>query len=158
MGFRNWLESSQWKLYHGSKSPKIVGQLICNDRDSGWFGSGFYLTAYPDYAKRWGQYVHEMLVPTGKYAEVQSTQDYNKISYLGDAEAANQIAGGTEGWIANEHAWSQAFTGYLKKMGYLGVRVHLGEYQDAEVLVFDPSHIQVIPNASNTQNQAKTHI
>jgi hypothetical protein len=144
MNFKLWIESAQWTLYHGSNSPKMEGKLFCNERDSGWFGSGFYLTAYPDYAKRWGQYVYTMNVPAGKYAEIHCKNGYQQIEYLGDAEFANQFAGGNEAWIENELAWSQNFTNTLKKMGNSGVRVHIDNHKDLEVLVFDPSHIQIL--------------
>jgi len=131
-------------LYHGSDSQQIIGPLRVNERDSGWFGAGFYLTARPEYAQRWGKYVYQMSVPQGSYAEVQVIGNYDKVKFIGKAEQANQAAGGTEAWIENEVAWSNAFTKNLKQMGFIGVRVHLDQNKDAEVLIFDPSQIQVI--------------
>lgn len=142
MSFTIWLEQNTWILYHGSNSDKMTGGLRIGQRDSGWYGKGFYLTAYPEFAKRWGKYIHRMSVPQGKYAEILIQG--NKTTYLGDAEKANQEAGGTEAWIDNEDAWSTAFTNSLRKMGYDGVRVHEGEYKDVEVVVFNPATIAVL--------------
>lgn len=147
MRFAKWLESNQEVLYHGSNSEKIVGTLYANERDSGWFGSGFYLTAYPEYAQRWGKYIHQMIPPVGRYAEVNCTNGYQNIEYVGDAEKANQMAGGSHGWIENEHLWSQKFQSNLKQMGYIGVRVNMDQWKDVEVLVFDPSKIQIVNDA-----------
>jgi hypothetical protein len=154
--FRNWLLKQQFLefadpsiLYHGSDSEKIVGGLYANERDSGWFGSGFYLTAYPDYAQRWGKYIHKMIPPVGKYAEVNATNGYKNIEYVGDAKKANEMAGGTVKWIENEHLWSKMFQSSLKDMGYIGVRVGIDGWKDVEVLVFEPSQIQVLDNQEN---------
>jgi len=144
MRFYEYLNSNQWTLYHGSNSEQIVGTLYANERDSGWFGSGFYLTAYPEYAKRWGQFIHNMIPPQGKYAEINCYNNYQKIEYVGDAEKANELAGGKAGWVTDEHAWSQQFTNNLKSMGYSGVRINLDNHKDVEVLVFDPSKIKVV--------------
>jgi len=143
LNFKLWLEQTGWELFHGSNNEQLAGSLRVNERDSGWFGAGFYLTAYPEYAKRWGNFVYKMYAPKGKYAEATFDDNYQKVHFLGDAEAANNEAGGTAAWIENESAWSAAFTNALKKMGYVGVRVHQSQHKDVEVLVFDPSHIQV---------------
>jgi len=143
MKFAQWFEENDSVLYHGSDSEKIVGNLYSNDRDSGWFGSGFYLTAYPDYALRWGKYVHKMIPPFGKFAIVNCSQDY-KCQYLGDAENANQFAGGTTGWVENEDLWSQKFKSFLANLGYVGIRVNIGEHPDVEIVIFDPSKIRVL--------------
>jgi hypothetical protein len=137
-------------FYHGSDSEKIVGTLYSNERDSGWFGSGFYLTAYPWYAERWGKYIHKMIPPAGKYAEVNCDNQWNNIEYVGDAKQADQAAGGKVGWIENEHLWSQKFKDSLEEMGYVGVRVNVGELKNLEIVVFDPSKIQVL-SESNRQ-------
>lgn len=151
--FQQWLESfQQWELYHGSNSEQIIGQLRTNERDAGWFGTGFYLTAYPDYAKKWGKHIYRMSVPQKKFAEVQVIGNYKKILF-GDSEFANKEAGGTEGWIENEHLWAQKFTSALKNSGYDGVRVNFDNYKDVEVLVFDPSHIIVIGKLDNSIDQ-----
>ncbi len=145
--FKQWIlmqESNQNVLYHGSNSEKMVGTLYANERDSGWFGSGFYLTAYPDYAKRWGKFIHKMIIPDGSYAEINVSDGYSKIEFLGDAEKANQMAGGKTGWIENEALWSEKFKSSLKQMGYIGVRVNQDNWKDLEVVVFDPSTIQAI--------------
>lgn len=137
-------EDSGSKLYHGSNSEQIVGRLRTNERDSGWFGAGFYLTAYPQYAQKWGKFVYQMAVPQGKFAEIRTDNSYNEIEFLGDAQAANQEAGDTEAWVDDERAWSKKFTDSLRRMGYVGVRIHVGQYPDIEVLVFDPSTITVL--------------
>jgi hypothetical protein len=139
--FSRWLEVTQgWDLYHGSKSEQMVGKFRSNERDAGWFGTGFYLTAYPDYARRWGKHIYRMTVPMGKFAEVQVIGNYKKIDF-GDAEFANQEAGGTEGWIADEMSWAEKFTNALKMSGFDGVRVHFDQNKDVEVLIFDPSQV-----------------
>ncbi len=148
--FSTWLESTQNILFHGSDSEKLVGQLYSNNRDSGWFGAGFYLTAYPEYATRWGKFVHKMIAPSGKYAEVNCTDGYNKVEYVGDAEKANQIAGGKEMWIRNSHIWSQSFQNALKQLGYIGVRVNMDQWKDVEVVVFDPSQVKTLENPNIT--------
>jgi hypothetical protein len=139
-----WELDNRWTLYHGSNSPEMTGELRTGNRDSGWFGSGFYLTAFPDYAKRWGKYVYQMNAPQGKYAEVQITGNYSKIEFLGEAEKANQEAGGNEAWLANEQKWSDDFKNILQRMGFIGVRVHMNQNKDVEVLVFDPSTIRIL--------------
>jgi hypothetical protein len=147
--FRRWLEAGEASsplpavLYHGSNSEQFDGPIRVQSRDHGWFGTGFYLTAYPEYALRWGRNVFEMRLPPGKYAEVRVVGNYSKLVFMGDAEAANQAAGGTVGWIENEALWARRFTDHLKKTGHTGVRVHFDEHPDMEVLVFDPSHAQV---------------
>jgi len=85
-----------------------------------------------------------MQVPPMRFVEVQSDNNYSQIEFLGDAEAANQQAGGSAGWVENERAWSAKFTQVLREMGYGGVRVHIGDHRDVEILVFDPSTVQVI--------------
>jgi hypothetical protein len=143
--FNKWLEnlSQGWELFHGSNSEEFVGQIRANERDSGWFGSGFYLSAIPSYAKRWGKNVHKMIVPFGKFAKIQVIGNYKEILF-GDAEFANQEAGGQEAFNDNEHLWSKKFTEALKKQGYDGVRVNFDEHKDVEVVIFDPSKIQVL--------------
>lgn len=133
------LESDKLILYHGSNSPEMIGPLRFNERDSGWFGNGFYLTAYPEYAKRWGRYIHKMSVPNGKFAHIRCSDGYENIEYLGDTKIAHQLAGGTTGWIENESLWSKNFTKALQQMGYIGIRVDMDRYPDVEVIVFDPS-------------------
>lgn len=135
-------------FYHGSDSDQIDGPLRINERDSGWFGSGFYVTAYPEYAKRWGKYVYRVSVPSGKFVEVLVHGNYDRVEFLGDAESANQLAGGTNGWIENESKWSLDFTNTVKYMGYSGIRVHMNGRRDVEVVVFDPSTIQILGKAA----------
>ncbi len=145
LSFREFVEnSSNLELFHGSNSEQISGPLRTNERDSGWFGSGFYLTAYPEYAKRWGNNVYKMIIPHGNFAHVVVEGNYKKINYIGDTNKANELAGGTEGWIENEHVWSQKFTSALKSMGYDGIRVEMNGNPDVEVLVFNPQIIQVV--------------
>ncbi len=141
--FKTIQESDGITLYHGSNSPKLEGELRMNERDSGWFGTGFYLTAYPEYAKRWGEYVHRLTIPDGKYAKVLCSDGYNKIEYIGDAKKASDMAGGSAAWIENEEEWSVNFTDNLRSMGYIGVRVDMDRYPDVEVVIFDPSIISV---------------
>ena len=138
------LENTGWKLYHGSNSEQFIGKIKVNERDSGWFGAGFYLTAYPSYAQRWGKFIYEISVPPSKFAEVITDNNYSKIEFVGDAQKADLQAGGTEAWINNETQWSQTFTKVLQQMGYDGVRVHVGNYKDLEVLIFNPSKLVVI--------------
>jgi len=66
------------------------------------------------------------------------------IEFVGDAQKADLQAGGTKAWINNETQWSQTFTKVLQQMGYDGVRVHVGNYKDLEVLIFNPSKLVVI--------------
>ena len=129
--------NARLELFHGSSSEKISGDIRMNERDSGWFGNGFYLSAFPDYAKRWGAHVHKMTV-SGKFAEVQVIGNYKELRFDKDAAIADKEAGGTVGWIENEHAWSSAFAKKLKQMGYDGIRVHFDENKDVEVVVFEP--------------------
>ncbi len=134
--------TNTWTLYHGSSSPQLIGPIRMNERDAGWYGKGFYLSASPEYASRWGPYIHKMAVPSNlKFAFVKNTGGYTRIDFLGDAEKANQAAGGTNAWIEDEHGWAQIFNTALRQMGYQGVRVAFDDYQDAEVVVFDPSVI-----------------
>lgn len=128
-------------LYHGSDSEKIKGTLRTGERDAGWFGQGFYLTAYPEYAKRWGKYIYKMIPPTGKYAHVFVTGNYEKIEYDVAGQKANEYAGGNDAWIKDELAWAQKFNEYLIRNGYTGIRVNMDNYQNVEVVVFDPSKI-----------------
>lgn len=143
--FNKWLEnlSQGWELFHGSNSEEFAGQIRANERDSGWFGSGFYLSSMPSYAKRWGKNVYKMIVPFGKFAEVKVIGNYKEILF-GDAEYANQEAGGKDAFNDNEHLWSKNFTDALKKQGYDGVRVDFDHHKDVEVVIFDPSKIQVV--------------
>jgi len=134
-------------LYHGSNSPSIQGALYTNKRDFGWFGAGFYLTAHLSYALRWGKYVYEMRIPVGKYARLST--NYRTTSYDTDALEAHLYAGGDDGWILDEHLYAEKFTHYLMGKGYVGVRIALsntsgGYDDDVEVVVFDPTTIQVV--------------
>lgn len=132
------------QLYHGSSSSKLVGKLRVGKRDSGWFGSGFYLTQYPDYAKRWGDNIHTIEVPDSlKLAKVNAPDGYSKLEFLGDSEIANKRAGGINGWISDEDAWSKSFTAELKRMGYDGVTLTLDSYEHAEVVIFEPEKLIV---------------
>jgi hypothetical protein len=71
----NFLEFLQHtELYHGSKSSEVTGEIRVGERDSGWYGRGFYLTANKDYAKRWGPNIFKMSVPFGNYAEVNHVE------------------------------------------------------------------------------------
>lgn len=142
--FREWLENTNnWILYHGSNSDSFVGPIRTNERDAGWFGQGFYLTSFPNYAKRWGKNIFKISVPNGKYANIQVIGNYEKTIY-NNAEFANQEAGGHEGFIENEDLWSQKFTNALKRERFDGVRVDFDNNKDVEVVVFNPSKIQVL--------------
>jgi len=131
-------------LFHGSDSEQFEGDIRINERDSGWFGSGFYLTAYPEYAKRWGKYTYQVAYPTAKMAEVNVQGNYDKITFVGEAENANQQAGGNNAWITNESLWSQNFVKALQSMGYGGIRTNMNGHLDVEVVIFDPSAIQIL--------------
>lgn len=143
--FNKWLEnlSQGWELYHGSNSENFSGQIRVGERDSGWFGTGFYLSSLPSYAKRWGKNVYKMIVPFGKFAKIQVIGNYKEIIF-NDAEFANQEAGGQDAYIEDEDAWSKNFTEALKKQGYDGVRVDFDNHKDVEVVIFDPSKITVV--------------
>ena len=152
-----WYKIASSNLYHGSNSEQIQGNLRIGERDSGWFGEAFYLTSDPEYAKRWGKYVYVMTVPDGKFAEVVVTGNYQKIDFLGDANKANQMAGGTAAWVDNEALWSETFKKALQQMGYAGVRVHNNGTKDMEVAVFDPSNITVVGRMDQMKNQARSY-
>ena len=150
---RSWLDALSgihearngdgWILYHGSSSPTMQGQLRIGERDPGWFGPGFYLTASKDYARRWGQHVHEFSVPQGlRFARVNIIGNYAKIEFDSVAQKANDMAGGTEAWIDDEHAWAQSFGKNLRALGVDGIRVRMNGADDTEVVVFDPSAIK----------------
>ena len=143
-------------LYHGSDSEKFEGDIRLNERDSGWFGSGFYLTRYTSYAKRWGKFIYRAEIQVGKMAEVNCPDGYKNIEYIGDANIANENAGGDSAWMAKEWKWSQSFKKSLLKMGYDGVRVHMDGYKDAEVLVFDPSKVKVLGRLEEENDQVET--
>ncbi len=152
--FLNFLEANfpnheHGIAWHGSSSEKMEGEIRMNERDSGWFGNGFYVTAYQDYGLRWGRNLHPMLVPKGKYAELKSTKF--KIEYFGDSEIANVESGGTDAWVENEKLYSQKFTEKLKEMGNIGVKVEMDGYKDAEVVIFDPSKIHVIGSGDDVE-------
>lgn len=142
--FKEWIENTNnWILYHGSDSESFIGQIRTNERDAGWFGAGFYLTSNPEYAKRWGEYIYQMIVPQGKYAQIQVIGNYEKIIY-NNAEFANEEAGGKKGWFENEYLWAKKFTDALKREGYEGIRVDFDTNKDVEVIVFDPSKVKVL--------------
>lgn len=136
-------------VWHGSTSEKIEGEIRMNERDSGWFGNGFYVTAYQDYGLRWGDNLHPMLVPKGKYAKLKSVK--LDIQYFGDSEVANSESGGTVAWIENEAQYSENFTTKLKEMGNVGVKVEMDGYKDAEIVIFDPSGIHVIGSGDDLE-------
>jgi hypothetical protein len=131
-------------LWHGSASEKIEGEIRTNERDSGYFGTGFYVTAYISNAKIWGKNLHPMIIPVGKYAEIESEEGFKNIKYIGDSEKANIEAGGTEGYLENEEKWSKRFTETLKQMGNIGARLKLEGHKDTEIVVFDPSQIHIL--------------
>lgn len=134
-----------WLLYHGSSSENITGEIRVNERDAGWFGPGFYLSAFTEYAQRWGKYVFRIAIPTTiKFAHIKVVGDYEKIIFDSEAEKANQTAGGTAGWIENEKAWALKFGQSLRQMGYGGVRVDFDDHKDVEVIVFNPSQLKVV--------------
>jgi hypothetical protein len=130
--------------FRGSKSEELLGELRVNERDAGWFWPGFYLTSDVTYASGWGENVFKMFVPNGKFAHVDVIGNYDQIEFDGDAEKANQAAGGTAGWIEDEAAWSRMFGRAMQEMGFDGVRVHFGQLRDGEVVMFDLSTITVV--------------
>lgn len=140
----NILEDRSWELYHGSNSEQFIGKIRVGERDAGWFGHGFYLSAYPSYAARWGKNVYKMQVPKGRYARINVTDGYKKMDFLGDAEVANKMAGGQDGYLEDELKWAKLFTYNLYQKGYDGVRISIDHHRDVEVLVFDPSKIKVL--------------
>lgn len=144
MNFLEFLQHTE--LYHGSKSSEVTGEIRVGERDSGWYGRGFYLTANKDYAKRWGPNIFKMSVPFGNYAEVNHKDNtFDHPIFIGDSELAERAANEKAGsWIENETLWSKTFSDYLKNKGYVGVRVNLPSHKDVEVVVFDPKDIKVI--------------
>lgn len=156
MNFKKWFENEQEiqshytginPLYHGTNNPNLTqfDPTPINKRDHGWFGTGLYLTKYPTFAKQWGKHIYKIEIPQNiKMAEIHTTKNYEKFIYLGDAEQANQQAGGDEAWIENEKQWAEDFTQNLKKLGYDGVRVKMDNYQDLEVLIFDPKNAKIV--------------
>lgn len=148
-GLHNILEAREWELYHGSDSEEFEGRIRIGERDSGWFGRGFYLSAYPKYAARWGANVFKMSVPKGRFAQINVTNNYKNITFVGDADKANQAAGGQEGYLEDEQKWSKVFSTFLVMKGYDGVRVNIDSYPDVEVLVFNPSQVRVMEKVSN---------
>ena len=147
---KKYLKTSQTEqvLYHGSDSEEIVGKLYTGKRDPGWFGEAFYLTAYPEYAKRWGKHVYKMSIPPLKFAEVNVIGNYDNMEYLGDSKIAYEKAGGQNAAILKEYDFAVNFKKELKLMGYDGVRVHNDGQKDMEVAIFDPSNIKVLEKIS----------
>jgi len=131
--------------FHGSSSA-LVGAIRINERDSGWFGNGFYATAFEEYALRWGKVLNTVELPEGNYAEVLVEGNYKKVVWQGLAATADQKAGGSIGWVENEFLYSQNLTKELIALGFIGVKVHFGEIKDVEVVVFDASTIRVLPS------------
>lgn len=144
MNFLEFLQHTE--LYHGSKSTEITGDIRVGERDSGWYGDGFYLTADKDYAKRWGPNIFKISAPIGKYAEVNhKNNSFDHPIFTGDSELAEKAANEKAGsWVENETLWSRTFSNYLKSKGYVGVRVNLPSRKNIEVVVFDPSEIKVV--------------
>lgn len=143
----NWYKIAQNNLqrvlYHGTGSEKIEGPLMTNTNDPGWFGKGFYATAYLEHAKVYGKHVFEVTTTATKFAEIQIVGQYDKAIYIGDAEEADRIAGGTEKWLQNDSEWAKRFTDVLKSKGYEGIRVSMNGKPDAEVVIFDPSKVTI---------------
>ena len=131
--------------FHGSSSA-LVGAIRINERDSGWFGNGFYATSSQEYAFRWGKVLNTVELPEGNYAEVVVIGNYDKIQWLGLANDANENAGGWLAWMENEALYSENLTKAFVALGFIGVRIHFGENKDVEVVVFDVSTIKVLPN------------
>ena len=142
MRAKEFITETENYLYHGSDSPVIQGPLRTGERDDGWFGPGFYLTASLDYAKRWGRYIYKMTAPPGKYAEVQVIGNYEKTMYDDISQKANEYAGGKDAWIQNELLWAQKFQEFLVKNGVIGVRAHFDNEKDVEVVVFNPASVK----------------
>lgn len=134
-------------FYHGSNNPNLIlfNQDPTDQRDHGWFGTGLYVTKYPAYAQKWGKYLYQIHIhPDIKLAKIHVANDYRQITYIGDAETANQKAGGDEAWIQNEKQWAQDFTQSLKEKGYDGVRIKINGKEDVELLIFNPTHAQIV--------------
>jgi hypothetical protein len=144
-------------MFHGSNSESISGSFEPGKRDSGWFGQGMYATMYPDYAARWGETVHAAPVPDIKYANVWTDSQYKDMSFDEAAKRAHESAGGHEGWINNERAYSKAFRDALMSEGVQGVRVGIGGRPDAEIVIFDPdtAGVQMTPFASRLLGHSK---
>jgi len=53
-------------------------------------------------------------------------------------------ARGDVAWIENEKQWDEDFTKNLKQLGYEGVRVKMYNYEDLEVLIFDPKNAKIV--------------
>lgn len=144
MNFSQFLENQLSAVYyHGSNSEQISGPIRVNERDAGWFGQGFYVTANMGYAQRWGNYIYEVAIPQGQFAQVTVHGNYDRMEYDPLGNEANQFAGGDEGWIRNEALWAQKFTNYLKQKGVEGVRIHAGSI-DTEVVIFHPEKVKIV--------------
>lgn len=131
-------------FWHGSSSEKIEGEIRMNERDSGYFGNGFYVSNYSSYSSRWGRNLHPMIIPTGKYGEVKVKGDYKDIKYIGDTEKADIEAGGKNAWLLNEREYSKKFSEALKQTGNIGCKIEMDGFKDAEVVVFDSSLIHTL--------------
>jgi hypothetical protein len=131
-------------MYHGSDSESFEGEIRMNERDSGWFGAGFYVSAYPNIASIWGKNIYKVKIPTGKMAKVTAESGFKNIQYLGEAQDANEFAGGTKTYQRSEYEWSNKFTEFLKEKGYIGVSVEVDGWDNMEVVIFDPSTIQIL--------------
>lgn len=121
---------------HGSTSREIEGRFEPGRRDHGWFGRGMYGTAYPEYAARWGENIHAAPIPDIRWAELWT--DYRDSAYDPLTKHAHEMAGGNERLVSDERGYSDAFRSALMDKGVQGVRVHLGNHPDAELVVFDP--------------------
>ena len=129
-------------LLHGSNAAVMAGAFEIGKRDPGWFGTGAYLTAYEAYAERWGKHTHSFYVPAGKYARISVSDGYSLTTYKDEAKAAHENAGGSNQLVENPQDYAARFSRYLRERGFVGVKVEMDGYADAEVVVFDPSQIK----------------
>lgn len=138
---------------HGSDSDAIQGPFVPGRRDFGWFGRGMYGTAYPSYASRWGKNLYASPMPDIRWAELWT--DYHNSAYDPMTKRAHDLAGGDERWIRDERGYAQAFRDALMDKGVQGVRVHLGDHPDAELVVFDPdeSGVRLAPFGSRLEKR-----
>lgn len=146
--------SSGRTMYHGSDSDAISGPFVAGKRDSGWFGEGMYGSMYPEYASRWGKNVFSAPVPDVPLAEIWTDEGYRKMFFDDAAQRAHDAAGGHEGWVGDERAYSKAFRDALLSDGVQGVRVGIGGHPDAEIVLFDPdaAGVTLTPFSSRVLN------
>jgi hypothetical protein len=160
-----WSNSLDGKiLYHGSKSKiKVVDPQKLQTRDYGFYGSGFYVTLSPEYARAYGPVISKFILnpgatvlgPYGLSAKEAPEYLYdNVIDYFLSGEPYRQAENRGKGkehieYInqylkkdspdANNIEWLRSAARYSKAMG---ADVHF--MSPGEIVVFNPSVLSTV--------------